>query len=195
LETTGARLHVVAGDIDETPEPGETPEGLVARLAAAKAEAVLTRSEVVEFCAANDATMVVAADTVVALDGEILGKPGDDATATAMLTALSGRGHLVHTGIAVTAVSPAGQHHTRVAVETTRVQFSTLGQQTIAGYVATGEPHDKAGAYGIQGRAGRFVTAIEGNYQNVVGLPLSTLDTLVEKLDQELSRPPHTGAH
>jgi septum formation protein len=115
---------------------------------------------------------------VVDVDGSVLGKPGDDREAAAMLKALSGRAHEVHTGIAV--VSPAGVLN--AAVETTQVFFRPLSEDEINAYVATREPHDKAGAYGIQGLGGLLVERIEGSYDNVMGLPVTRLITLLREI-------------
>jgi septum formation protein len=118
---------------------------------------------------------VLGADTTVTLDGHILGKPESPADAARMLRLLSGRTHRVITGVAlVTAAS------TQVAAEITTVQFLPLSDEEIAAYIATGEPMDKAGAYAIQGRAARWIPRIEGDYFNVVGLPLALVSTLLK---------------
>ena len=144
-------------DIDETPLPGEAPAPYVERLARAKAAAVVAAD-----------TVVLAADTTVDLDGTILGKPSTSSEAADMLAALSGRDHLVHTGVAVA---------TRLGVETvtvsTSVRFAALTTSDIEWYIDTGEPFDKAGGYGIQGRAASFVASIDGSVTNVIGLPLA----------------------
>ena len=145
---------VVAADVDETPLPGEAPRDLVRRLAMAKATAV-------------EGDPVLAADTIVEVDGEILGKPADADDARRMLTRLSGRSHRVHTGVAVRRGEQLG-----VEVVTTIVTFVALTTVSIDWYLATGEPFDKAGAYAIQGRAGAFAERIEGSYSGVMGLPL-----------------------
>lgn len=145
-------------DIDETPLKGETPPRLAARLATVKAAAVAARSP--------DA-VVLAADTVVAVGRRFLEKAADEAEATRFLKLLSGRGHRVYTGLAVAA---AGRIRHRV-VET-RVTFKVLSDAEIAAYVASGEWKGKAGGYGIQGRAGAFVTRLVGSYPAVMGLPL-----------------------
>jgi septum formation protein len=117
---------------------------------------------------------VLGADTTVTLDNHILGKPEDPADAARMLRLLSGRTHLVITGVAVVTAE-----HTEVAAEVTAVKFLTLSDDEIAAYIATGEPLDKAGAYAIQGRAARWIPRIEGDYFNVVGLPLALVSTLL----------------
>jgi septum formation protein len=161
LGQLGVTFDVVSPDVDETQRPDETPIELAARLAGEKARAV---------AAARPDDVVVAADTVVDVDGVVLGKPDDDADARRMLRRLSGRRHLVHTGIGV---ADAGR--VDVEVVTTTVEFAALSDADIDWYVSTGEPHDKAGAYAIQGIAAVLVTAVEGSPSNVVGLPLATL--------------------
>jgi septum formation protein len=112
--------------------------------------------------------VVLAADTVVVVDGRILGKPADDADAARMLRLLSGRAHDVLTGVVV-----RRDEREAMAVDSTAVSFTPLDEADIAWYVASGEPRDKAGAYGVQGLASRFVARIEGSYSNVVGLPVA----------------------
>jgi septum formation protein len=154
--------------IAEDPRPGEDPIAYVVRLAREKAETVYRQL--------NDLTVtVLGADTTVTLDNLILGKPEDAVDAARMLRLLSGRTHRVITGVAV--VSAA---RTEAAAEVTAVKFLTLSDEEIAGYIATGEPMDKAGAYAIQGRAARWIPRIEGDYFNVVGLPLALVSTLLE---------------
>jgi septum formation protein len=150
--------RIEPADIDETPLKDETPPRLAARLAVGKAEAVAAR--------APDA-VVLAADTVVAVGRRFLEKAADEAEATRFLKLLSGRGHRVLTGVAV-----AAKGRTSVRVVETRVSFKVLSDAEIAAYVASGEWRGKAGAYGIQGRAGAFVTRLVGSYPAVMGLPL-----------------------
>lgn len=138
--------------------PGEPPEAYAKRLACEKAAEVARR----------EAGVVLAADTVVVVGDEILEKPADEADALRMLRLLSGRGHVVITGIAIR--HPGGEI---IDAERTTVRFSPLSELEIRGYVATGEPMDKAGAYAIQGWASRYVERIEGCYFNVVGLPIA----------------------
>lgn len=126
----------------------------------------------------RDAVPVLAADTVVALEGHILGKPGTPEKARAMLHQLSGRTHQVLTGLALFYRGKVWQH-----VEVTEVTFARLTDREIQQYTATGEPLDKAGAYGIQGRAALFIPSIRGSYSNVVGLPLAPLRTIFAELD------------
>jgi len=157
LSAAGLSYVVQAADVDETPHTDEAPEACAMRLARAKASAV----------ARPPGAIVVGADTLVVVDGQGLGKPRDDREAAAMLRRLSGRVHEVVTGIAL-----VYEHGAIVDRASTRVTFAALGEDEIAWYVATGEPRDKAGAYGIQGGASRFITGIEGSYSNVVGLPV-----------------------
>lgn len=147
-----------------------TPEQLVLANALAKGREVRERL--------GDRVPILAADTLVALDGEILGKPRDRAEAARMLRKLSGRTHRVLTGMAL-----FFQGQVRTHVETTQVEFSPLSEKDIAWYIATGEPLDKAGAYGIQGKAALFIPSIQGSYTNVVGLPLAPLKKLFAELD------------
>jgi septum formation protein len=150
--------RVDPADIDETPLKDETPSRLAARLAVSKAEAVAARSP--------DA-VVLAADTVVAVGRRLLEKAADEAEAARFLKLLSGRNHRVFTGVAVA----AGGRTVRRVVDT-RVSFKVLSEPEIAAYVASGEWRGKAGGYGIQGRAGAFVTRLVGSYPAVMGLPL-----------------------
>ena len=174
LAQLGLRFTVRAVDIDETPRPGETPEGYVLRLAREKAAA---GAEI----ASAAGTLVLAADTIVILDGELLGKPADGAAARRMLGRLQGREHQVATGVAL-------REGERVAsaVEVSTVRFLPMSEGEIAWYVATGEPMDKAGAYAIQGVGGLFIEALVGNFSNVVGLPLPVVHRLFRKLGRDL---------
>jgi septum formation protein len=148
--------------VDETPIPGESAQDLVQRLADAKAELVAAR--------AVGPAIVIAADTAVLIDGEILGKPRTTDDASHMLTRLGGRVHSVLTGVTLIRLPDAER---RSFVETTLVHFAPLSPEDLAHYLATEEPFDKAGAYAIQGRAGRYIPRIDGCYYNVVGLPLA----------------------
>lgn len=156
---------MVPVDVDEGVRDGEAPEPYVRRLALAKARAG---------AGAQPGALVLGADTIVVVDGRILGKPADGREATAMLEQLSGRAHIVLTGVAL-----VGTATEEVRVSQTEVRFAPLSSAEIAWYVATGEPLDKAGAYGIQGRAGRFVDGISGSYSNVVGLPVEVVARLL----------------
>jgi septum formation protein len=171
LRDAGIAFEVCAVAIDEAPRPGEAVEDMVARLAEEKARAAAPRI--------YEPALIIGADTAVELEGKILGKPRDAADAREMLSFLSGRTHRVLTGLYVHRV-PEGT--VRSAVENTRVTFAPLTQGEIAEYVAGGEPFDKAGGYAIQGRAGRYITRIEGCYFNVVGLPLARLYALLNDL-------------
>lgn len=151
-------------DLDESALPGEAPADHVARLAAAKADAAVVPAASTEVVP----EVVLAADTIVALDGALLGKPAGADAARRTLRSLSGRSHEVHTGVAVRSAS--GHWAT---VVTTSVRFRDLTDTDIDWYVATGEPFDKAGSYGIQGAAGAFVSTIDGSASNVIGLPLA----------------------
>lgn len=164
LTSAGIPYTVISSAVDETPVPGESPQELVKRLAAAKAELVVGR--------AVGPAIVVAADTIVTLDGAILGKPRTTDDARRMLQKLSGRTHSVVTGVTAIRLPDAER---RDFVETTHVHFGALNEEEITHYLSTGEPFDKAGAYAIQGRAGRYISRVEGCYFNVVGLPLSRL--------------------
>jgi len=167
LQAAGISFEVLAADIDETPHPNEAPDAYVERLAIAKARAV--------FALRPDAR-VLGADTTVTIDGEILGKPEDEADALRMLRLLNGRPHEVLTGVAL--ATAAG---VRSAVDTTRVWFSLMTDEDISWYVATGEPVDRAGAYAIQGFASRFIPRIEGSYSNVVGLPVALVSSILRE--------------
>ena len=162
LRDAGFTFSVVSSAVDETPLPDESPQDHTQRLAMAKAELVAA--------GAVGPAIVIAADTVVAVDGRIIGKPRSAHDARQILEQLSGRTHSVLTAVALIRLPGAAR---RAFVETTFVQFSTLTSDEISRYLATEEPYDKAGAYAIQGLAGRYIPRIEGCYFNVVGLPLS----------------------
>jgi septum formation protein len=174
LHNAGYAFTVVSSAIDETPIPGESAEAMVRRLADAKAELVAARSV--------GPAIVIAADTAVLIGAQILGKPRTTEDARQMLQSLSGMTHSVITGVSLVRL-PDGER--RSFVETTRVQFSMLGAEEIEEYLATGEPFDKAGGYAIQGRAGRFIPRIEGDYFNVVGLPLARVAAELRALGYE----------
>jgi septum formation protein len=154
---------VMPSEVDERVGPSETPDDYVRRLARDKAEAVRGRVP---------GRPVLAADTVVVIDDQILGKPGDEDAARAMLRSLSGREHVTITGVClVHEVSGSLRRDERVV--RTLVGFASLSQAEIDWYVRSGEPMDKAGSYAVQGLASRFVTRIDGSYSNVVGLPIA----------------------
>ena len=176
LEQMGLRdFRIVCSDADETASPGLTPPALVEALSARKAAAVQHAA------AAGD--LIIAADTVVALDGRVLGKPADGPDAFAMLSALSGRRHQVYTGLTVVCGAQRLTEH-----EVTAVTFRSLSSAEICAYIATGEPMDKAGAYGIQGRGALFVEGIEGDYYNVMGLPVCRLGRILARLGVDCPR-------
>jgi septum formation protein len=164
LRNAGLPFTVLSSAVDETPMPNESAHDLVQRLAAAKAELVAAR--------AVGPAIVIAADTLVVLDGQILAKPRTSDDARNMLAKLSSRTHSVVTGVTLIRLPDAER---RSFVETTHVHFATLTDEELTRYLATEEPFDKAGSYAIQGRAGRYIPRIEGCYFNVVGLPLSRL--------------------
>lgn len=174
LRNAGVSFETHAANVNEARRPRESAHGYVRRLAAAKAHIAIERAK-----RKKQRAIVLAADTVVLAQGKILGKPADVKEARRMLRLLSGKTHQVLTGIAVVSL-PDGKsrHH----VETTRVKFAKLSNAVIDDYIASGEPFDKAGAYGIQALGGRFVTAIEGCYFNVMGLPLSRVWSILRDL-------------
>jgi septum formation protein len=171
LHDAGFSFTVLSSAVDETPYPGETPHDLVQRLAAAKAELVAAR--------AVGPAIVIGADTIVTLEGHIFGKPRSTDDARHMLEKLSGHTHAVVTGVALIRLPDAER---LTFVESTLVHFAALSANEISRYLATGEPHDKAGAYAIQGRAGRYIPRIEGCYFNIVGLPLARLQQALASL-------------
>jgi septum formation protein len=164
LRDAGMTFTVVSSAVDETPIHGEAPNDHVHRLACAKAELVAARSV--------GPVIVIGADTVVVLDGQIIGKPRSAEDARRTLQLLSSRTHSVVTGVMLIRLPDAER---RGFIETTQVQFSEISPEEISRYLATDEPYDKAGAYAIQGRAGRYIPRIEGCYFNVVGMPLARL--------------------
>lgn len=182
LSVLGIPFRTIAPlEVDETPGPGEEPAALVRRLADAKARSV-------------DGDPVLAADTIVELDGDILAKPADAGDARTMLGRLSGRTHRVHTGVALRTGGVV-----ELEVVTTHVSFVALTAEAIDWYVSTREPLDKAGAYAVQGAGGVFVEEIRGSVSNVVGLPLVTVVTLLERAGIRVLRAPqgdtgHSGA-
>jgi septum formation protein len=169
LASAGYVFDVRPVDVDESVYPEEPPAVYVRRLAVTKAAAAADPSR-------ND-EVVLGADTTVVLEGEILGKPRDDEDAAAMLRRLAGRAHEVLTGVALRQGS-----RTVSEVARTVVQFTQLSEEDLAWYVRSGEPRDKAGAYGIQGLASRFIERIDGSYPNVVGLPVALVAQLLRQL-------------
>jgi septum formation protein len=175
LRNAGISFTVQPADIDETPRGGESPRDYAERLASEKAIAVWRL---------HPEATVLGADTIVVVDETILGKPADPEDAERMLRLLSGRVHRVITGVCIVEAqlpvastspqSPAGsRENPRIASETTLVTMNELSDDEIRDYIATGEPTDKAGAYAIQGMASRWIPRIEGDYSNVVGLPVA----------------------
>lgn len=173
LEQLGVEFITRVADIDETPISGEQPDVYVRRLAEGKARAARAATG----STGEPGEVVLAADTIVALDGRLLGKPRDAADARRMLRDLSAREHDVLTGVAV--LEPSGNLHAEV--ESTRVRFGALSEAEVSWYAESGEPLDKAGAYAIQGLGALFVETITGNYSNVVGLPLPLVYRLLRQ--------------
>jgi len=172
LAQAGYTFTVEAADVDESVRAGEDPGAYVKRLAEEKALTVFERQRVSE---SAGRLVVLGADTTVVCDGEILAKPDDAEHARQMLRKLSGRTHEVLTGVAV--VTRAG---TVSAVETTEVVFGEIPEAELERYCATHEPLDKAGAYGIQGYAARWIPRIDGDYFNVMGLPIARVVRMIE---------------
>jgi septum formation protein len=176
LQAADILFEVTPADVDEAPRPGERPEPYVERLSREKADAVIRRGE---------SRAVIGADTVVVIDEIILGKPSDLNDARRMLERLSERSHRVLTG--VTIVGPASSEPDALRPAITRVvattvEFERLSASDLDWYLASGEPMGKAGAYAIQGRASRFVSAISGSYSNVVGLPIAEVRAMCSDL-------------
>src|SRR6185436_6887839 len=170
LTSVGWPFEAIPADIDESRFESEDALGYVLRLAQTKAETVAARVA---------SGRVLGADTVVVIDQEILGQPRDDDDARRMLSLLSGKWHEVVTGVAL--VRQAETLQTSVAHQTTRVRFAALTSKEIDWYVSTGEPQGKAGAYAIQGQGALFIQEIQGDYYNVVGLPVRIVYELLEK--------------
>jgi septum formation protein len=165
LRNAGIQFEAQPADIPEDPLPGEGARACAERLAREKALAIAEK---------RPTNVVLGADTVVVIDGQILGKPADSADAARMLRMLSGRTHQVITGVCLVVSGRCS-----VASETTSVTMSAISEQDIVDYVASGEPMDKAGAYAIQGIASRWIPRIEGDYSNVVGLPVALVDRML----------------
>ena len=172
LKKLNIPFTVRVADIDEAMDPLVLPEDEVARVSYEKAMAVRRQS----------GDVVIAADTIVVLDGQVLGKPENEADAAYTLSRLSGRPHQVMTGITVVKDDLALTH-----TEITQVHFRPLSREEIRRYVASGDPMDKAGSYGIQNGAALFVSAIEGDYFNVMGLPVCRLWQMLQKIAPELT--------
>ena len=169
LRNLGLSFEVVVSRVDETVPAGIAPDKLVKSLALAKAEAVLTT------LSGNQELVLIGADTMVVLDGELIGKPSDGEDARRMLIKLSNRTHEVLTGVAVLRQTKEGDVDTLVCLEKSLVTFRSLSEAEIAAYVTTGEPLDKAGSYALQGIGAAFVAKIDGCYTNIIGLPIPKL--------------------
>ena len=169
LKQVGIQFEVVPSNVSEDFDPALTPRDVARTLAERKAESVaMSRPE----------SLVIAADTIVVLDGKILGKPDSPGDAVLMLERLSGRTHLVITGVALRCIDKEVHEIFDVATEVT---FGDIPKGSIEKYVATGEPMDKAGAYGAQGMGAMFIKSIRGSYSNVVGLPLFEVVSILRK--------------
>ena len=168
MRAAGYTFDVQVPDVDERTRPGEAPDRYVERVATEKAARIAA--------GLREPAAVLAADTAVVVDGDILGKPLDDADGARMLRLLSGRVHVVMTGVAL----HAGDSCLSI-VETTAVHVVPLSEEQIAWYIASGEGNDKAGGYAIQGLASRFIPRIEGSYSNVVGLPMAAVARLLSR--------------
>jgi septum formation protein len=171
LTAVGWEFEAIAADIDEVRHESEDAISYVERLARTKAQAVAEKTSV---------AVVLGADTVVVINQEILGQPRDDDDARRMLRSLSGKWHEVLTGVALVRAGTASQ--VVVDHETTRVRFAELSRDEIDWYVSTGEPRGKAGAYAIQGKGGLFIKEIQGDYFNVVGLPVRLVFELSRRI-------------
>ena len=173
LGVFGLPFTVCASHVDEQVDEWTSPAGYVMAIAQRKAGAIGVANDTPENA------LIIAADTTVVIDGDILGKPSDTAEAKAMLSRLQGRRHDVFTGLCVLD-RQSGQ--IEVTHSQTAVHMKPLSARTIDAYVATGEPMDKAGSYGIQGRGATFIEAIDGDYFTVVGLPLSLLESVLTRM-------------
>lgn len=168
LQQMGLTFTVKVADIDETMDPSQPPEKQVAEVSARKAAAIAAVSDPED--------VIIAADTIVVVDNTILGKPQNEDDARAMLRMLSGRSHRVMTGITVCRGDDTVSH-----TEITEIRFRRLSDKEIEAYVASGDPMDKAGSYGIQNAAAVFVSGLRGDYFNVMGLPLCSLTVLLRR--------------
>ncbi len=173
LTSVGWEFTKDSADIDETELPNETPENYVQRLAREKAEIVAAKYE---------NAIVLGADTTVVINDQIIGKPLDFADAKRMITMLSGNWHEVLTGVALVKITNYELQITNVGIQKTRVKFAEMNDEEIDFLVKFGEPLDKAGGYAVQAQAALFIEKIEGDYWNVVGLPINLVYGLVKKL-------------
>jgi septum formation protein len=177
LRSAAVPFTVDVADIAEDVKSGESPVQHAERLAREKAEVVAKR---------NPGKIVLGADTIVVVDDQILGKPRDRAEAARMLRQLSGRSHDVITGVCIARANPETRNpKLETSSERTTVYFTALSEREIEDYIATGEPMDKAGAYAIQGIASRWINRIEGDYANVVGLPVALVWKMLQKFSRE----------
>ncbi|MBQ8946199.1 MAG: septum formation protein Maf [Lachnospiraceae bacterium] len=184
MEQTGFCFEVRVSGADEN-IPVTDPAGLVEQLSAIKAGSVA--GELIAEGTHEERFMVIGADTVVSIDGKILGKPVDEQDASRMLREISGRTHSVFTGVTVVMVCQGAEAGRVTFHEETKVTIAEMTDSEIAGYVAGGDPMDKAGAYGIQSGAAVFVSSIEGDYYNVVGLPVCSLYHNIKRLSESIS--------
>jgi septum formation protein len=159
-------------NVPEIPEPGEQPDACAKRLACLKARAVAVQ---------QPGALVLGADTIVVIEGQMLAKPEDEKDAARMLRLLSGRSHQVITGVCLIGTSAQGEKFEDLRAESTVVTMQKLSEEEIRFYAATGEPLDKAGGYAIQGIASRWISRIEGDYSNVVGLPVSLVYRMLQE--------------
>jgi len=173
LQIAGISFTVQPADVDETPLQGESAQECAERLAREKA------LKIAQLCPLD---FVLGADTVVVVSGEILGKPTDANDAARMLRLLSGREHQVITGVCLVRPNPRNPESVHISSETTLVTMTEISDDEIREYVATGEPMDKAGGYAIQGMASRWIPRIEGDYSNVVGLPVAMVYRMLKEL-------------
>lgn len=190
LAQAGLRFTVEAADVPEVMEPDEDAATFVLRLAEAKAQAVWARRNADNSTASislDDPLIVLGADTCVLCQGEVLGKPKDQADARRMLELLSGRTHQVLTGLAALTATESFAD-----IEITQVTFNVITESELARYLASQEPLDKAGAYGIQGYAARWIPRIEGDYFNVVGLPIARTVALIDEACHKAADSPET---
>ena len=177
LTSVGWEFTKDSADIDETEFEGEKPEDYVQRLALEKAEAVAQK---------YDDAIVLGADTTVVIDNQIIGKPVDLADARRMIKMLSGNWHEVLTGVAIVKVQ-SSKFKVQSSIQRTRVKFAEMTDEEIEFLVRFGEPLDKAGAYAVQAQAALFIEKIEGDYWNVVGLPISLVYELIEKMSEQVA--------
>lgn len=182
LAQAGFSFRVIPSSVPEMAQPDEDPLALATRLSLEKAQAVF-QEQAATLDSADDPLLVLGADTVVVSETEILGKPRDAEDAARMLRRLSGKSHQVITGVSV--VSQIAQE---TAAELTYVSLLAVSDEDISAYIASGEPMDKAGAYGIQGYAARWIPRIHGCYFNVVGLPIALASSLLDGMRLRLER-------